>query len=883
MKEINCDNTTENVQGHQRLVACVQKLGELREYTESSVNAIGSLKAEETLVKNVPALEVIVYGNLKSAGKDNQLGVRVASLPTEVVNQTQDQIDLLFGTMLTVGAFASARRLDPYLPITIPETKAGFTTLKLIAQQFTQAIPIPDANGLSNVSQMAWVLDKLDRRLKVVGLNNEDVVDALSIPAKEQAQTRLERFKQDEPDRIRQVRSMIAQQKVSSFKREPVELPGPHGYSRFEILVNQIIEEENLTAQVDSARARAKEMADEAREVTLSAIAKKRAIGTVIGLIDQDQLLCQEMARRQRMNPEDLLVADNATKRLAANNILNSKKVVLSVEERRIFYSHIVIAEEREKLTQALQDPLIFIATLSDDELTVIRHGIPKISDAKSVYVLAGERLREQLEDEVTDEEMAMYLTKVIVSEILSARITGAIDQVIAAQGFDRGLILANPNILLNSAEAIVSGALKFLTVQGGTTSPRDATAAAAVTDLNRKDTGRAFINIRQAATEGLDSSPKIVIAGSEINFINADTQKTTRRIKAILEACIDRGVLAPTLGGGESLPSALIHTLTGMGFVNLDLADYGNRFIHARVLAQNSQGKYGWTGAEPITDLPKISVLSGPCLFGASAVRAIDSEGSVHSLADPFSSEISQPIDRIEVNKKLQPYEADAILRLTSVISSLNRDKNVEVNLNIPRIEYWFYALDAYEKGLIGQKTLFTWFNEVEQRAAGIARLITKRLPREFNIVECSPLLPTEAFVRQSISDQRRNLMPGLIEILNHDHVWAHAIEVTKPSGFQDLSYLGYCIPYLKKSAEPDSLLVVIENPEETTISDQARPLMDGFVNDGVFVGLYPHSNVALAEDPDFGGGRRMLYFFNPNGSVLTPLKDVIGMNKII
>ncbi len=496
--DININNlgsdvpTSSEAGKRQQLVVSVRKLGELREYTESGVSAIGSLEAEQTLFENVPALALIADGNLKSAGNNNQTGLRIASLPAETVNQTQGQIDILLSVSLAIRTLSSARRLEPYLSVTLPKTQAGLKTLRLIAQRVVETMPLTEVNGLGNIPEMARVLNGLDRELKATALNNEEVINVLSVRAGEQAQARID-SETDSSGQVAQIRSMIAQQKLASLRREFVEvMGGVREYSRFEVLANQIIERDNLFDQVDSAKEATRKRVEKAKETVLAVIARKRAIGTVMTLIDQDPLLREVLARRSRLSPEGLLTADVGVKRQAANNALNSRKIILSVEERRVFYGNAVVDEERTKITQVLQnDPLSFVARLSDDELTVIRNGIPKISDDKSVFDLARDKLRGQLEDEVNDDEIEPVLTRIIIDEMLSARVKTAIDSAIVRQGIDRDSVLKDPSKLNRLKDVIMTSALEFLAVD----LPEEeiSVKATILTDSERKDQREAF------------------------------------------------------------------------------------------------------------------------------------------------------------------------------------------------------------------------------------------------------------------------------------------------------------------------------------------------------------------------------------------------------
>lgn len=518
MKEIYNDGTKvgiettalPDVQKRQRLVASVQKLGELREYTESNVNAMGSLQAEEVIIANVPALALIVDGSLKGARNGRSLGSRITPLPPEQIDQTQDQIDVLLNTVSAIDSLASARRLEPYLPVVPPKTQAGFKTLRLIAEQFTEAIPIPEKNSLGNIPTALKALTDLDEQLRNAGLKDPAVVDALTASARQQAQVILEKSKIDGSEQIAQIKAEIAQQRIYALKRAPTEVLGSYRFSKYQVLADQIIERNNLFAQVDSAREKARAKVEVREEMLLYAIAKKRAIGAVISLLDKDLLLCQVLANRSRLSPDDLMAADDRVKKQVASKALESKKIILSVEDRRVFDGQVVIDREKAKVAQALQqNPLQFIATLTDDELRVIRQGIPKISDEGAIYKLAGDRLRKQLEDEVTDSEVIVTLTRVLLREILSAKTPNAIDAAITELGIDRNSVLKDPSSLDQLKDEIIARGLGLViaTLQEETNEER----ALTITEDERRRQREAFQALFR--TQELNSSASAIEA----------------------------------------------------------------------------------------------------------------------------------------------------------------------------------------------------------------------------------------------------------------------------------------------------------------------------------------------------------------------------------
>lgn len=452
-----------------RVTASVQKLAKLREYTEASVNSMGSLEAETVILANVPMLRSIIDGSLKSVRSTRSNGdsvdiVGISTLSSEEATEIQAQIDAFMTTTLSINSLASARRLEPYLPFTFPETQAGFRTLSVIAEGFSDTQPIPEGSSLSDVPAVLKTLTRLDNDLKIAGLNNDEVLNALSKAARIQAQTRLEKAKIDGSIQISQIRAAIAGQKAYDLKRVPVEIPGTQGLSMYEVMANQIIDREDLSSQTEIAQAATEARREKEREAVLKLLAKKRATNTLAALIDSDPLLRKALVPISRMDPEELLLADPGVKKHVANNALNSKRrIIISVEDRRVLDSERLIAEEKNRISESMMDPLCFIASLTDDELLAIRQGISKSSDARSIYQLAGSLLQKQLEKTVTDDEIIEALTKVIVREMLSDRASEAIDVAITEVGIDRKIVLKDPNRLEQLREEVIARGLRFV------------------------------------------------------------------------------------------------------------------------------------------------------------------------------------------------------------------------------------------------------------------------------------------------------------------------------------------------------------------------------------------------------------------------------------
>lgn len=384
------------------------------------------------------------------------------------------------------------------------------------------------------------------------------------------------------------------------------------------------------------------------------------------------------------------------------------------------------------------------------------------------------------------------------------------------------------------------------------------------------------FIDIREIDHTTPLNGDSPVFGKSPIKFGLAKETKANRRITETLECARDMGILRPTISIG---PRGITHTMNGMGFVQVHIPEADRMYyVHTRVLTQDPRGNYQFTGAQQLraVDKPRIKVISGPCLFSAPSVEAIDEEGNVHFLTDPSALEgIKHPLVGIKIDERLQPYEVDSILKLTGTMQALDTDrKKVTIGLNIPMVEYWFYALDAYQKGLISSPLLLDWFDKVKKRAAGIEQLMTNRAPKGAEVQKVNPLdFAAETVVR--LVERGQKDIFGSIEfaLQTVNPTWRKLIDLTKPPRFVDLGYLSYTAAHLITAQEADTLPVVIENPEEVKIIERTQKLIKDFAPGASVLGIFPHSNAMLKHEPN--NGKRFLYFHRPNG-VVSALKQV-------
>lgn len=392
------------------------------------------------------------------------------------------------------------------------------------------------------------------------------------------------------------------------------------------------------------------------------------------------------------------------------------------------------------------------------------------------------------------------------------------------------------------------------------------------------QENGRHFINLQNLN----DHEPSALRYGmSPLSFVEAEESSNAQTVQQVLARMQEIDVLSPSV---QVNGVSLIHEMNGNAFVQM--GSLQRRYVHARFLVPDRSGNYknGQVDDLPnLTERDRLTVISGPCLFSGSSVVAIDSDGGAHYINYPPAIDaIGSPIVKIRTDPGIQPYEADAILRISGLIGELNNTKETSVALNVPRLEYYCYVLDLYSRGLIDREAIEQWFADVDLRAQSMEGMITKRLPRNVRTDTVNPLDAAEEVIRDGIAQGNRYLFPSVYDRLSQsDKIWRQAIKRAKPSGFMDLSRLSYPVAHLLKAQDRDSMVVVVENPEEITIMHETVKLLPGIVKGAAIVGLFPHPNVLLKEPTDSIIGKQYLYFYN--GERRAALREVVAANSII
>lgn len=298
--------------------------------------------------------------------------------------------------------------------------------------------------------------------------------------------------------------------------------------------------------------------------------------------------------------------------------------------------------------------------------------------------------------------------------------------------------------------------------------------------------------------------------------------------------------------------------------FFEVNMGGRGRHYIgigspveHLRLMTQ------GADGALQPNRVTSITVLSGPCLFSVGGANAVMEDGRRLPLTDPHS----QPSGRIvgvEATPAFTYYEEESVARVTAAIREYARSMPVRrFAINLPRIEYYLYALDIYNSGAMPSDVALRWFEMVDGRADRIAEMqrgsVGKNaLGAQVEVGSASPLEPVGAMVRERVRRGEQIPLQLVLDALERSNdAWRMAFGVIRnqegdalriPQSFEELNYLSYAVAELTATpfGDRNALTVAIENPEEFQILELAKSIAGESMKQGLrlganVMGLYP------------------------------------------
>lgn len=267
-------------------------------------------------------------------------------------------------------------------------------------------------------------------------------------------------------------------------------------------------------------------------------------------------------------------------------------------------------------------------------------------------------------------------------------------------------------------------------------------------------------------------------------------------------------------------------------------------------------------------SQVSKIQTASGICLFGAQGAMVKTREGEIYSLTDPHSFINHDEVVELSVSDKLSLYEIEALARIASFTRSLFRANKLcsQMNLFIPREQYYTYFLPPNERVQIPTELISKWFSEVDKRSALLTNLFVRSIGEDVKRIEFKqPLLAISQYLREEINSGR---IPSIYEALSllkkSGGLWTLLLGKCDIKSWQQLNHLSY-VHYLLESSlcngQDGNFGLQIDCPQEAPVFRYAG---EAAMKLGLNVRLgavYPHEEILLPRRfwaPNFpnGGG---------------------------
>ncbi len=242
------------------------------------------------------------------------------------------------------------------------------------------------------------------------------------------------------------------------------------------------------------------------------------------------------------------------------------------------------------------------------------------------------------------------------------------------------------------------------------------------------------------------------------------------------------------------------------------------------------------------ISEYDTVKLIMGSCLFSGRALQMAGTAGTIDILSS--ERQISESVQRIIVDNKLTLYELETANRLTQLVADILTliPENIQTTIiiDVPRIQYYSYVLDAFGQQLISPELVLQWFQLVDERNKKVTRLIMRclteylskrKMPRSPEIQLSSSMDSLEVIIKNSVIVGNHITIAHLCEILSkHDSLWKRVIDLSNPETYSELINLSYVVEQLRpsklKAIEEKRLTIDIDNYGERRIYQKTQDL---------------------------------------------------------
>ncbi|MFB1046845.1 hypothetical protein [Streptomyces chrestomyceticus] len=243
-------------------------------------------------------------------------------------------------------------------------------------------------------------------------------------------------------------------------------------------------------------------------------------------------------------------------------------------------------------------------------------------------------------------------------------------------------------------------------------------------------------------------------------------------------------------------------------------------------------------------TTADRVELVTGVCLFSNRNLYFTDENGNSPELLRPGTAPLTERLSSISVGDEISLYEYETITRhsrlLADIAAALPPTLPLTITVDVPRVQYYLYLLDAFQNGLVPTAIAQRWFRLVDDRHTRVLRLFCDRIRcavtatghTDVTVRTAPGLNPLAECLQEAIATGR---IPHDDELLSRmiatgDPVWEVLQHLEVPSSREHLGHASYVAELLRAAGVPDApgntLSISVDNYAEGRLFDQAQHL---------------------------------------------------------
>ncbi|MEV7194544.1 hypothetical protein AB0N81_22435 [Streptomyces sp. NPDC093510] len=275
---------------------------------------------------------------------------------------------------------------------------------------------------------------------------------------------------------------------------------------------------------------------------------------------------------------------------------------------------------------------------------------------------------------------------------------------------------------------------------------------------------------------------------------------------------------------------------------------DRAHKAVFAGAEFHGSRHRLHIKGARKLTgtadDADRAELVSGVCLFSHRNLRFIDEHGDCTELLRADAVPSAARLRSIVMESELSLYEYETVVRQSRMIGDvaamLPPSLALTVTVDVPRVQYYLYLLDAFQDGLVAAELAQHYFRLVDGRYHHVLDLFCRHIRRALDAagrpdvpVRTAPGLdPLAECLWESVTTGDIPCDDDLLALMvaGGDPMWKELRELDVPRSRHCLGYTSYLVELLRSAGLSDdgkgALSINVDSFGEALLFDQARQM---------------------------------------------------------